>query len=622
MSGGIVVIVDHGAWSVTVPESTALTGVFGPLTIRAWGFIRSNGEFDVNLSASVHLGVDGFSISGTLSAGASLYIESGGYHFRFFVRGEVEVELFGIGIGGSIELSGEAFLGASNSFLRLRLTACVDLFFFDACGSTTIAEIQLPNSIFPQQPPKLAQYQTGDSGALELNVGALASRRTVVPTTTAEDYRVTQVSFDATTGYYTVRVEAFGYSEVFSRVTRITGDFGSDNDTFVLVTGAGVPVTINGGAGNDILSSQGSGLATLNGNDGNDTLIGGSGADTLNGGDQDDYLDGRGGLDTMQGGAGNDILYGTLVNVLGETLLGGAGTDIVEIGGTNSADHFVLSVGASNRLQVSTTGGLTGAVTIDSAEDVRISPRGGADTVTLNGALNATGLQTIKLVMSGEGGTDGADLITMNLLDTVDSVDVTGQQTAAIASVFRGDGVTGVDYGFATATPVPTTTIAWSGHYSVVVSDSGASNLDLLTIAAAGGADTVQVKSLASNMRIEGGDGDDRISVGSSATATTNTGGTLEGIDAALNVVGGAPTASDVLLIDDSGDSDGETGQVTSSVITGWGLAPAGITYSEVETVTITLGSGADTANVLSTVAGATTTINAGGGADTFRLSS
>ncbi|MGH3371894.1 MAG: hypothetical protein ACRDPR_18040, partial [Nocardioidaceae bacterium] len=253
LSGAIIVVVDHGAWSITIPESNKLSGKFGPLSISGWGFVRSNGEFDINVSASVNLGVDGFGISGTVSAGASLTFLNPGYRFRFYLEGEVELEVFGIDFGASLELSGEAILSPTVNKLVLRIRACVDLGLWTECGSAKIAELQLPDDIFPDPPPRLAQYQFGDNGVLELNVGALASRRTVETATTAETYTVTPLSFDSATGYYTVRVEAFGYNEVFSKVTSITGDFGSDHDLFVLASGSAIPVVISGGDGNDLL---------------------------------------------------------------------------------------------------------------------------------------------------------------------------------------------------------------------------------------------------------------------------------------------------------------------------------------------------------------------------------
>ena len=113
---------------------------------------------------------------------------------------------------------------------------------------------------------------------------------------------------------------------------------------------------------------------------------------------------------------------------------------------------------------------------------------------------------------------------------------------------------------------VPQTVAAWAGHYTVMLNNSGRRASPTCSRSRPATAPTrSRSRAWPATRRIEGGDGDDRIAVGSNATATTNTGGTLEGIDAALTVVGGAPTASDVLLIDDSGDPDGETGQVTST---------------------------------------------------------
>ena len=68
-------------------------------------------------------------------------------------------------------------------------------------------------------------------------------------------------------------------------------------------------VTIWGGDGDDTLtvsSSFGTRQATLYGEAGNDTLIGGDGADALHGGDGGDLLEGRSGDDLLFGGTGNN----------------------------------------------------------------------------------------------------------------------------------------------------------------------------------------------------------------------------------------------------------------------------------------------------------------------------
>ncbi|HET7051241.1 MAG TPA: hypothetical protein VFI54_23445 [Solirubrobacteraceae bacterium] len=73
---------------------------------------------------------------------------------------------------------------------------------------------------------------------------------------------------------------------------------------------SGLPVTLDGGAGNDVLRGPASTDTTerLVGGDGNDTITGGTGADTIDGGAGNDDLNGRAGPDVMRGGDGNDNL--------------------------------------------------------------------------------------------------------------------------------------------------------------------------------------------------------------------------------------------------------------------------------------------------------------------------
>jgi Ca2+-binding RTX toxin-like protein len=75
-----------------------------------------------------------------------------------------------------------------------------------------------------------------------------------------------------------------------------------------------VPVTMRGGAGDDILI----------GGSGSDKLVGGRGTDRLVGGRGDDRLYGGPGDDTLLGGPGNDLLNGGPGM---DTLSGGPGND-------------------------------------------------------------------------------------------------------------------------------------------------------------------------------------------------------------------------------------------------------------------------------------------------------
>jgi Ca2+-binding RTX toxin-like protein len=109
---------------------------------------------------------------------------------------------------------------------------------------------------------------------------------------------------------------------------------------------------INAGAGNDLvdLTSQRFtyGAVTINGETGNDWLLGNSGGDRLFGGSGNDRLKGYGGNDYLSGGNNNDHLYGGRGN---DKLLGGSGHDYLrgEFGkdtltGGSGNDRFVFDV--------------------------------------------------------------------------------------------------------------------------------------------------------------------------------------------------------------------------------------------------------------------------------------
>jgi uncharacterized delta-60 repeat protein len=97
-----------------------------------------------------------------------------------------------------------------------------------------------------------------------------------------------------------------------------------------------IPVTLDGGAGNDTLIGGfgndvlhgGTGDDALDGREGNDTLFGHFGADTLHGGDGNDYLNGGPDADQVFGDAGNDQVFA--VDSARDTIDGGVGFDRVK----------------------------------------------------------------------------------------------------------------------------------------------------------------------------------------------------------------------------------------------------------------------------------------------------
>ncbi len=117
-----------------------------------------------------------------------------------------------------------------------------------------------------------------------------------------------------------------------------------DGDDSVALDGMLLPLTAQGGDGNDRLVGGG-GADSLDGGAGDDTLTGAGGADELSGGDGNDTIDGGAGDDVLNGGAGGDTLTGEDGNDVldggpgDDTLLGGGDAD--QLTGGPGSDQFV-----------------------------------------------------------------------------------------------------------------------------------------------------------------------------------------------------------------------------------------------------------------------------------------
>jgi hypothetical protein len=129
-------------------------------------------------------------------------------------------------------------------------------------------------------------------------------------------------------------------------------------------------------------------------------------------------------------------------------------------------------------------------------------------------------------------------------------------------------------------------------------------------ILAAGGNNAINIQQTFAGVPVSvEGSATDTVDIGSSAPSL---GGTLANIAAPVNVSN--TSGSTTLNVDDSGDTTGQTVTVSNNSISGtW--SPAAINYSDaalstIKTVNLSGGSGGNTFNVQSTLAGATTTIN------------
>jgi Ca2+-binding RTX toxin-like protein len=173
---------------------------------------------------------------------------------------------------------------------------------------------------------------------------------------------------------------------------------------------------------------------SINGGDGNDSLLGGAGVETLLGGDGNDSLDGNGGNDRAALGAGDD----TFVWDPGDgsdSIEGEAGTDTMRFNGAAADERVTLSANGK-RLKFSR---VQANITMDTAgvERVDFNALGGADLVTVND-LSATDVTDVRVDLAGTlGGATGdtqADRIVVNGTDGDDAIVVNGDAGGVRAS--------------------------------------------------------------------------------------------------------------------------------------------------------------------------------------------
>ena len=146
---------------------------------------------------------------------------------------------------------------------------------------------------------------------------------------------------------------------------------------------------MNGNEGDDRLVG-GDGKDILLGGEGNDQLVGGNQDDQLSGGDGDDVLIGGGAKDRLNGDAGNDILSGGFG---ADRLFGGSGNDTLTGGDGGDTFRFEVS-GGSDADQV---------VDFSSQDDrVEVVDGGFNSFAEVQAALSQSGSSTILTLSSGD----------------------------------------------------------------------------------------------------------------------------------------------------------------------------------------------------------------------------
>ncbi|MGH9719504.1 MAG: beta strand repeat-containing protein, partial [Bryobacteraceae bacterium] len=166
----------------------------------------------------------------------------------------------------------------------------------------------------------------------------------------------------------------------------------------------------------------------LDGGPGNDLINGSGGADELIAGPGDDTVRGGQGSDIVTLGAGNDTFL-WLPGDSSDHIEGEAGTDIIQMTGSNAAENVELTASAG-RLHLARD---VGNVTVDAAgiERVHFAASGGADRITVD---NLTGIGVSEITLDLAGGAGFGDV-------SVDTVIVRGTPDNDVIGISAPQGV-------------------------------------------------------------------------------------------------------------------------------------------------------------------------------------
>ena len=148
-----------------------------------------------------------------------------------------------------------------------------------------------------------------------------------------------------------------------------------------------IRVSIAGGDGNDTIDASAMQPDELNlimnGEAGNDTLIGSPSGDVINGGDGDDNLSGMGSLDSIFGDAGDDLITWAPGDG-GDIVHGGTGNDRLLISDSNQSSIFTVATPGNNRVILETTTPDVALIELSTIETLDIDAHGGNDILNVN----------------------------------------------------------------------------------------------------------------------------------------------------------------------------------------------------------------------------------------------
>jgi Ca2+-binding RTX toxin-like protein len=249
-------------------------------------------------------------------------------------------------------------------------------------------------------------------------------------------------------------------------------------------------LTINAGAGNDTITAEtlAAGIIglTIDGGAGNDIIVGSRGNDILLGGDGNDTVTGGQGNDTASLGNGNDTFVWNPGDG-SDVVDGGAGTDTLVFNGANIAETIQIAANGSHAVLVRNVGNVT--MDLTGIEHIQLAAAGGPDTVVVND-LAGTDVTQVAVDLSVPAGSGQGDAAADTVVDNATAGDDDIKVVSSGSSIL----VNGLQ-----------------AQLSIKGAEGG---LDSLTINGLAGNDVIDASRLKAgqvSLTINGGAGDDKI---------------------------------------------------------------------------------------------------------------
>ena len=292
-------------------------------------------------------------------------------------------------------------IGSSSNVINPQLTSLTE---FD------VVAVHLPFANSPARevgtnPNRLSTDQTGGARVNgQIDIGAVEGGASSANRVTVVGDRLVVNGTNSSNVIVIEEIGQFFHARVDNYVARVpvagiqSGEvIGKRGDDLIDIDGLAIPALLNGNGGDDTVIG-GLGNDTILGGSGDDDLRGRQGADSLNAGSGDDQVRGQDGTDTLRGSEGADTLFGDDAN---DVIFGDGGND--QIDGGNGRD--LINSGSGNDL---VEGG---------AERDTITGEKGRDTLIGNGGDDSlVGNQGDDSLVGGDGndtlvGANGDDIL-------------------------------------------------------------------------------------------------------------------------------------------------------------------------------------------------------------------